>query len=41
MKQKLLITTLLVIGIVLVINFLSNEVHLRLGTFFKIFFSLF
>lgn len=30
MKQKLLITTLLVIGIVLVINFLSNEVHLRL-----------
>ena len=30
MKQKLLITTTLTIGIVLVINFLSNELHLRL-----------
>ena len=30
MKQKLLITTLLVIGIVLVVNFLSNELHFRL-----------
>ncbi|MBY0435814.1 MAG: GldG family protein [Cyclobacteriaceae bacterium] len=30
MKQKLLITTILVVGIVLVINFLSNELHLRL-----------
>lgn len=30
MKQKLLITTILTVGIVLVINFLSNEVHLRL-----------
>lgn len=29
MKQKLLITTVLVISIVLVINFLSNELHLR------------
>jgi gliding-associated putative ABC transporter substrate-binding component GldG len=30
MKQKLLITTLLIVGIVLVVNFLSNEVHVRL-----------
>lgn len=30
MKQKLLASTLLLVGIVLVINFLSNEVHLRL-----------
>ena len=30
MKQKLLITTILTVGIVLVINFLSNELHLRL-----------
>lgn len=30
MKQKLFATTLLVVGIVLVINFLSNEVHFRL-----------
>jgi gliding-associated putative ABC transporter substrate-binding component GldG len=30
MKQKLLITTLLVVGIVLVVNFLSNELHVRL-----------
>lgn len=29
MKQKLLASTLLVVGIVLVINFLSNELHLR------------
>ena len=29
MKQKLLITTILTVGIVLVINFLSNELHLR------------
>ena len=29
MKQKLLITTILVVGIVLVINFLSNEFHFR------------
>jgi gliding-associated putative ABC transporter substrate-binding component GldG len=29
MKQKLLITTILIIGIVLAINFLSNELHLR------------
>ena len=29
MKQKLLVTTVLVVGIVLVINFLSNELHLR------------
>lgn len=30
MKQKLFASTLLLVGIVLVINFLSNEVHLRL-----------
>ncbi len=30
MKRKLLITTLLVVGIVLAINFLANEVHMRL-----------
>lgn len=30
MKQKLFATTLLVVGIVLVINFLSNELHFRL-----------
>lgn len=30
MKQKLFATTLLIIGIVLVINFLSNELHVRL-----------
>lgn len=30
MKKKLLATTLLVVGIVLVINFLSNELHVRL-----------
>lgn len=30
MKQKLLVTTILVTGIVLVVNFLSNEIHLRL-----------
>lgn len=30
MKQKLLFTTLLVVGIVLVVNFLSNELHVRL-----------
>ena len=29
MKQKLLVTTVLVVGIVLVINFLSNELHFR------------
>ena len=30
MKSKLLITTVIVIGIVLVVNFLSNELHFRL-----------
>lgn len=30
MKQKLFITTILVVGIVLVVNFLSNELHFRL-----------
>jgi len=30
MKQKLFVTTLLVVGIVLVINFLSNELHVRI-----------
>lgn len=30
MKQKLLISTLLIVGIVLVVNFLSNELHVRL-----------
>ena len=30
MKSKLLITTVLIIGIVLVVNFLSNELHFRL-----------
>jgi len=30
MKQKLFASTLLVVGIVLVINFLSNEIHFRL-----------
>lgn len=30
MKQKLLASTLLVVGIVLVVNFLSNELHVRL-----------
>lgn len=30
MKQKLFATTLLVVGIVLVINFLSNELHFRI-----------
>src|SRR5262245_35449397 len=30
MKQKLTITTLLTVGIILILNFLSNEVHLRL-----------
>ncbi len=30
MKKKLLITTSLIVGIVLVINFLSNELHFRL-----------
>lgn len=30
MKQKLLLSTLLVVGIVLVVNFLSNELHMRL-----------
>lgn len=29
MKEKLLVTTILIVGIVLVVNFLSNEVHLR------------
>ena len=29
MKKKLFITTILVVGIVLIVNFLSNELHLR------------